>query len=419
MSSHISKTFHDSYPLKVSPKQAQQLEIICQQFEIRNKHNQALNTPTLGVYPIYFTDKDATDIFDVFQINKPEFKKIINTIPSINKEFKVISDPFNMLVMWISHHLFISNLPKKDKDDSLRALFKMFYYRFFTSSVNHYLVYKTNEELMLLTVSELNNKYDIVKYGTWKKVIEAKVEELITSDSIHYRTLVDFNDDEKILYVISDCNTRIRLQLQRFIEAFNEMRENVKKDYILQNLMTETIDGQKILRNTTNVIDTMINNMLTRITNQEAFINNKYINDLIKQFKNIRADSFTRFLQFIINTTIDQTKTYDLDKVVIKNKMRNEVIYVGIRVFIHEFIQKTYRYCINNKVNMNSKRSIYLTVSNVYRSSRASDKDIANIKDSIHDLILKSKLSTRVSTITNYKIALVLYLLLLTFEDLV
>jgi hypothetical protein len=270
---------------------------------------------------------------------------------------------------------------------------------------------------MLLTISTLNNKYDIVKYGTWKKVIEAKVDELLQTNNIHYKTFLEFNNDEKILYIISDCNTRIRLQLQRFIDAFNNIRLNYSKDYVLQSLTQETLDGGKMIRTAPNLIESMINSMMNRILNQETFINNRYINDLIKQFKNIRTDSFIRFLQFIINTAMDQNKTYDLDKIVVKNKSKNEVRYVGIRILINEFIQKTYRYCMNNNVNMSSKKSIYLSVSNIYRSSRINDQDLLNIKDSIHDLIIQSKLSLRLSTITNYKICFIIYLLILSFED--
>jgi hypothetical protein len=268
---------------------------------------------------------------------------------------------------------------------------------------------------MLLTYSELNNKYDIVKYGTWKKVLEAKAEELLETNNIHYKTFINYNNDEKILYIISDCNTRIRLQLQRFIDAFNEIRKDTQKNYVLTSMTVDSIDGEKLIRHSTNAIDTMINAMVMRILSQEEFINHKYINDLIKQFKNIRTDAFVRILQYIINTAQEQNKTYDLDKIV---KTKDGTKFVGIRALVSEFIQKTYRYCINNGVNMNSKKSIYLTVSNIYRSSRIINQELLNIKDSIHDLIIRCSLSIRTATIVSYKICFILYLLRLSFDDL-
>jgi hypothetical protein len=418
MSEHILHTFKDQYPITITEKHLQQIEILCQQFELRNQHSQALNTPTLGVYKVIFTTKDQTDVFDIFNIDQTLFKKTINKIPSVNKDFKVVSDAFNLLITWIAHNIFISKIPNQKKEIGLFSLFKLLFYKFFTSAINHYLIYKTNEEMMLLTYSELNAKFDIIKYGTWKKVLEAKAQELIDPKNLHYKSFINYNNDDKILYIISDCNTRIRLQLQRFIDAFNEVRLNSTKTYVLQDIKIDTIDGNRIVRETVNVIDALTNAMMTRILNQEEFINHKYINDLLKQFKSIRDDAFARFLQYVINTAITQNKTYDLDKVVIKDKNKNEILYVGIRILITEFIQKTYRYCINTGINMNSKKSIYLTVSNLYRSSRMNDQILINIKNSIHYLVENSELTVRQASMVSYKICFILYLLRLTFDDL-
>jgi hypothetical protein len=421
MSDFINKILSEKQPIEITDKKIRQLEILTQSFEMRNQHAKALNTPTLGINKIYFTDKDITDIFDIFNLDKSSFKKTINTISSINKEFKVISDPFNIVITWIAHNILqASSIADKVKIDGLTALFKMFYYRFFTSAVNHYLIYKPNEEMMLLTFSELNNKYDIVKYGTWKKVIEAKSIELTESTNLHYKTFYNYNNDDKILYIISDCSTRIRLQLQRFIEAFNEIRSTFKNDAIGQSLLVtgDSIDGGKFIRNVTNTIDNISNSMIMRILNQEEFINHTYVNELIKQFKAIRSDSFIKLLQYIINTALEQARTQHLDDTKTISQSKNEYIYIGIRIFIKEFVQKTYRYCINNGVNMNNKRSIYLAVSNAYRSSRIQDQNLLNVKESIAYLINNSGLTIRRSTLANYKICLLIYLLRLSFDDL-
>lgn len=402
------------FEIKVTPMMINQLVRICNLFEIRGKHAEALNSALVGVTPCHFLQTDADSIFEVFGINRVEFDAVIKKYPGIPKEFKVASDAFNIFIIWMVHLVFKAPLTETMKTLARVTLFKMMHYKFYTSVVTHNFPHGANADVMQYVVDNLNAKFDIKNPATptWKAVIEKKSEELTSKFSIHYRTLETFTPDNRVTYVITDTQTRIRSTLiNTVIQPYYKAKELNNKIGSYTNM--QEIDGERFLRDITSIYDSMIVGICNQVVNINKFIDNEYVRVVVAVSTNISDSMLRQLLIAFSNTATMQLAKQQADDITHDGKSK---IIVGYRELVTNIIQKSYRDCINNKVNVSSPLYVFEHVKNIYRSSRIIDEDILLVKRSVDYFVTNSKISSRESTQASLKIAFIIYILMLSFS---
>lgn len=404
----------DNYPLEINRSILDQYLMIMYTWETRQKHPNALNTPLLGVDPIFFTSQDIKNLFDIFDIDQTEFKNVLKKCQSsvfdINR--KVSTDSYNVLTMWAIHRTFKSTYLKEDEKYALVMAFaKMMHYKFFTSLVNHSYKYGSNEAIMQATINSLSEKFDLIKYGTWKAVLEARCEDLLARNSIHYDTFIKFDDDYKIVYVITDTQTRLRNK----IKIINTEYHNTKAKgdaYTSHNLTTE-LDGEKLIVDQVSTLDTMTTNISNQALNINQWLDNSYISICAALFGNINESLMKQFLTSFSNYASLQVRRKELDKTV---KKGDRINYIGVRILLKTLLQKNYRLCIQSKVNLKNKADILTKVKNIYAASRVQDTSILDLKNSVSHIVDKNVNITREATKASLRIAFICYVMLKSFE---
>src|SRR5574343_1041114 len=97
------------YEIDISDARARDVKLFCQSFETRSTHAQALNTPLLGVHPIYFTTDDETRFLNIWKLSFKQLRKTVALeMKNVNLEFKVSSNPFNLALAYLLHKTAIS-----------------------------------------------------------------------------------------------------------------------------------------------------------------------------------------------------------------------------------------------------------------------------------------------------------------------
>lgn len=378
-------------------------------YENRGEHPEALNTPLLGVNKIKFLPKDSDALFDILTISRSEFQKTIAK-SSVNTDFIVASDPFNLLTVWAVHKFYNSNLPRTVREETCVALFMMMLIRFFSSFVGHMLPHQVNREIMEATIDSLSDKFDIkhAETGTWRLVMLARAKELISAGNIHENTIKTFVNDSKVTYILTDTQTRIRTKIKLIVQEFYKVKD--RGVTVKDSEMLETIGEKTEIKGLENSYDSMIASVCNRVLNVNQFIRNDFIQLACKKTANVKADMFREvLLQFSTRATYQYSK-HKQDDVDVQGRYR------GYHVLIRNLIQRTYRACIMKKIKMTSKLAILDEVTNLYKASRVSDPEILKVKDSVDLFIVESKVSKRESTIASLKIALIMYIILLTFD---
>lgn len=405
MASHILREF-SKLGISITNREITQMERLVISFETRGSHVLAFGQ-LLGVYPAAFKDDDRLAFFDLFGVREDEVKRMVKSIPSINNDFKVASDPFNLLAVWILHlsHAMIKN--PKVRDQFMLNVAKYLHYRFFTSLVNNFFPHMANEKIMAATIDRLTRKYDIVVFGTWKKLIEARCKSLLDRSSIHYRSIEKADDDDKYLYVVTDTQTRIRDRVKNIVNVYYDTR--AKGGEVKSRAAVTEIDGEKVLIHTSSALDTMVSSVFADASNVRVFVDPQIIRSISQQFPTISTSALRQTLTAISAMIKQQSLTKELDIPIVQRKDRT--ITVGIRVLLRDIIQSAFRYCIRNRIPLDNKAEVYIRIKNVFSSSRISDESITGVKDRMVFLIDDVTDTSRESTKSSLRLAVIMYVI--------
>ena len=393
----------------------------CAMFETKNEHSAVLNTYLLGTVPIFFTDTDRSVFFSIIGgVQEKKIKEILRYAPGIEPSWVVLNDPYNQMIVYTAHRIAISTISEELKEQGLLALFKMLHYKFFTSLVFHYYKFGANKDIMESVIKSLSAKYDIVKYGTWKKVIEVRSKDIFATDSIHFGTIYNFKYDADVIYVITDIQSRIRQKIRTINQIYREQKE--KGDEIRSYGLVDEIDGQKVITSSTNILDMMLSSMTQQIQSPARFVDNELIHVLSQQYSAVNESTFRIIVTMFSELAAVQSTSGDFEKIRIvknENEYGEEVqfeIYEGLGKLTYELLQKSYRRCMIDKVNMNSKIDILTKVKNIFSSSRISDEAIVTIKRSFTYFVSNCGETTRAATIASLTIVLILYIVIKSFD---
>lgn len=413
----LKEALRAHYNFKITPAHINQIVALCTSFELRGTHPEALNTALLGVHKAFFTTRDQTALFDIFGVDYDEFKRYVHSVASVDpKHKKIVSDPFNLLTVWVTHLGIMAEKTIKSKK-ALRllttTLFKYMQYKFFTSVVNHSLRY-VNPDIMTKTIDDLSAKFEIKSNDTptWKAVIAKRSEDVMDSRSIHAKTLRTFSPDVKVFYVLSDVQTRLRTRLVLISNLYYEHHAN--NDKMEKYGIVGDIDGEKVINNVVSSMDSIITKTANAVLNLNDLIDHTMIKAICARTKNITPEMMRTILMGFSDMAISQNRSNSSMETVQSSK--SLVHYKGYRALVGIIVQKVYRICIKKKVNMGSRLHILEEARNAFRSSQLDDPDIKSIKHSVKLLLDELTSYTKDSTLASLRICLILYIVLVSLR---
>jgi len=413
MTAHIKTSFLEQLPITLSPQLAQQLNRMVLQFEIRGEHPLTLNSQMFGVNKFVFTPDDRALFFDLIDLEEPVVSKVISKIPSIVKEFRVISDNFNLMSVYLAHLILNSSLPKKIQEETVIKLLNYMQYRFMSSAVNHYFPHGANYDIMQTVVESLSMKFSVKQHGTWAKVISSRSESIAYHDRAHKSTLMKFDNDKNILYLISDISTRIRSQLKIITSEYYSMKD--ANNFIRSHSSTTELDGEKIIREKESSFELMSSVIYHKILNRSAWVDARFVKMVQKSVPRLNTSIINRAILSMSDEAKDQMKEGTSLKI-IKRRDGSE-IYVGIEILVNKIVSVVYGEAIrNDRVNLNSKIAVYEHAKRIFSASRSSDPTLVGVKESLNAFCKRTRVTTRDSTLSGLALAIVLYITLSSFS---
>ena len=381
-------------------------------WELKGTHSLALNSQMIGIHTIVFTTTDRDSLFTIFNVDQKKIKSLLQKCSAIDQRFIVTRDNFNILSIWLIHLGFRDIQDPKHRAEFQMAVAKYLHYKFFTSLTNYYFSYKAVEKFMAAAINNLSRKFDIVVYGTWKRTIEARCADLISTSSIHRQVLEKADDDIGILRTIQDCQTRIRDKIKNVTEAYYKARET-GSTIGSRSATVESEEHGKILVQTAKTLDVMVYNLMNELTTERLFIDRDTVKQLVPQFGSITDDMFINTLRALVGMAETQRDSSQLD--LVKTNDGRE-LYIGLRVLISNLIQKTYRYCMSNEVDLTNKAAIYIKAKNIFSSSRISDEGILAVKQSVSYIVDTMNISRRETTKSSLRLGILLYIIIRSFR---
>lgn len=181
-----------------------------------------------GVHRIRFTSDARNQLTEnIFVIDDIQIRKDIRAIPHIGDTWVRGTDGLNLTLMYLVHAL--NNDTKLSSSIRYKMqvnLLLIYQYKVLSSIFVHYFRYQVKPEIGLAVYQNLSGKYLIKKYGTWQALLEARCQDILVADSTHRKTIKTFKPDDKVQYLITDPQTRLKSMIQNIYAVTLDIIEN-------------------------------------------------------------------------------------------------------------------------------------------------------------------------------------------------
>ena len=357
-----------------------------------NYHVEFFGNALLAENPPKYTVQDRDRWFlDLLDVNETALKREVHSLESINTSFMVSSDVNNLSYFYIAYR-FLTDKGLKDNERFVGASrsLEMIHYKFITSLLYNLLPYGVDRTLAIATYASLNRKYDLRVAGSWLEMVHRKVQGILDKGALHAATLRTFGDDEAIVYMVNDVQTRIRKQINAIVDVFMAVRESDARIRSQSSLGVD-LDGDAFLRDKTNRFSGYIHYMQDIVTDRESFIKPELVQVVNSVVSSSNDRVLTETLEFISDNIGESRSKY-------LSKLLDEVL-----LFSFNFVTE-------QKIELNDLPLLMLKLRGVVTIS--SDATVVDIKKLLTKLIkdcVKSRNNTLKSGIST---AVFLYLVI-------
>lgn len=362
-----------------------------------HEHLEFFGSNLLGVHVVRFKDSDVIRLFDdVLDIDYYDLVADIRRITTINHEFKISSDPFNLTCMYLIHRFMTSPvLGDKQRERAAYDAALIFFYRCIAAIQSYFFKYPTDPKIAQAAYSKLSNKYLIKKLGSWHKVMDYRANDLINKKSIHHKLLKTFNDDNGIVYAINDSQGRIRDLIKNYTAEF--MKVHTDGENIGTNSGTYLdADGEETIKEKTKSVESSVNYVRQVISDKRSFIKD----DLVRVIVKINSNTSSRMVKHTLSWLSDGYNDTKL------NKQVDEFISM---VVIHSM------FLIEHNIPSHQTRDyafVLNSLKNLYLSTRSNDPDLIKIREIGEKLIKEANGKISNSLVLATRTSIILYIVL-------
>lgn len=200
-----------------------------------------------GVYKIYFVPEDVNNWFDdVLEIDDTGLKKEVLSLEEVYVKGKVSTDIVNLTLCYVVHRILNTNLAYERKERYATYCLNILHYKFLSSLQNRKFKYGVDKSIALAVYSRLSRKFMIKVYGSWKELIDQRAKDIISKKSIHYKTLVTYdNDDNAVGKMVNEIQNRVRKMINALTDEFYKVREQDKTIGVSSKIISDE-EGERV-----------------------------------------------------------------------------------------------------------------------------------------------------------------------------
>jgi len=362
-------------------------------------HINFLGGHLLGSPPFRFHASDKNAFFDeILEVDDKILQDEIHSVPSINPDHNVRSDAFNNACVYLLHLFEASSLSARVKTQTQLDIVKIMHYRFLGSLMAHYVKHEPPRDLLEATYAALNYKFALKRHGSWGKLIEARSEDVISSRSIHRRTIQKFDDDEGISRLITDTQGRIREVVKKIIRVFYEVKEsNIR---ITSRSSTIDFDGDLHVRD------------LTRKNSQLK----RYANEVFEERRTLIRKELISVITDAMHTMPERHLIATLEYMSDNYGRRGDP---NVQKLIDETMLHAFDFISDNANEFRRHLSLSVLLQrlrSLYMASRSSDQSLIKMREYATKILKKSVKSSNQSMIASVRTGTMLYIVLRAFS---
>ena len=368
---------HHFRHLKIDREFVKRLLGYVHQYSTKNEeHINFLGSNLLGVYKLQYTRTDSQNwIEDILEVEDWEqLEEDFHDLPTVHKEFNVAGSVLNMTFVYLSHRIMASALLPKDKERAAVAVISMLHYKFLGSLFsNIFRLGRAQESVALALYESLSRKSLLKRHQTWGRLVEARSEDVIGSDSIHNKTLTTGRDDKAMLYIVTDLQSRIRELILNLVGKYKELRDEDSR--VLAEGRFLSVDGERVLRDADTDIAMLRREIPEVVRDYNDFLREELLN-ATNQLAPTSSERHTRQVLEYISEHSDDTR--------------------GVKVaeMVEQLIQYIDDHRRTTSRDEGTAAAMIVKLRNMFRSSQLTNPQVVVIRDTmteIVDKVLKGK----------------------------
>lgn len=333
---------------------------------------------------------------DVLDIDDLAIQREVKKLPHIASSWVRGTDGVNLALLYLVHRLAVdTTLSSKTRYDMQVNALLILQYKFVSSILTYYFKYLVKPDVALAVYQSLSGKYHIKRYKTWQQVFLARCHAVLVSEDTHLKTILNFEPDDKIQYMITDIQGRHK----RMIIGIYGVTIDTKEAGGAVGTLSSTIeiDGELTLRDVTRIQNDYLNYLKRVIVNKNEFIKE----DLVE----VIDESIT---------TMSRKLFYDVLIMVSDNASKRDRETIEL---IEEVIFNSFAYIGENpKVVSNIKDlpNVLKVMKDLYTAGKSTNPSILKSRKIGDKLAKKATKTTSATTTAALRTGLILYILLRT-----
>lgn len=351
-----------------------------------------------GVHIVRFTSADKNDwISEGLEYSEYDIRKAITSLPTVDASWVRATDIINLSSLYLAHAIFKSNLSPKQKEEGMIDILLLMHYKLISSLMAHYFKYPADEQTAVATYAALSKKYALKVHGTWGAVLRERCRDIISTNSIHYKTLERFDDDDAIVYMITDIQGRLRNMVKNLYVVFEMVRTQNAK--ILTVGGTVELDGKMVVRDISN--------------NYTPY--RRYLSEIVLDTPRFVKPELIEIITSVMSTMSEAMLTGSLNYISEQAKENNKVV----NEFLDEILLHAFEYLSTDSRAREKFKDIPALISRLrglYMASRSSDPALLKLRNTGEKLIRKAVQSKNPSMLAAVRTGVLLYVVLRTFS---
>jgi hypothetical protein len=352
-----------------------------------------------GVQIVRFTDHEFSRFFgDVMMIDEDIVKQRVHELETINPEFKISSDIFNLSSVWLMHAVFKSKLmDDKMKEELMIRIALYLNYRFITSILYNFFKYPANPDTAAATYAQLSNRFILKAEGSWMAALRYRSEELTSKDSIWRETIEKMDDDIMVVKMLNDANGRIKSMVKNIYAVFMTVHSQGKK--ISSSSSFIEIDGEIKLRDKVKGLMPYTQYVKSVISRYDEFYKEELVEVILKVVNTASESIFISFMKWLCdNYAHFKDRKADLA--------------------VEMIMEHAFEYLSQHTNLLRQKEdigTILIKIRGTYTSSRATEDKLLKIKEVVETLITQGTGTKNESSLAALRTAFCLYVVMRAF----
>jgi hypothetical protein len=389
--------FHIIFDAKFLTK----VKVYEQQFVNKNDtHIAFFGGNLMGVHPVRFKDEDRNRWFnEVMDADEDSLEDDLHALPAILPHRHVSSDVMNLSCFWMAHKFLTSPLlTEQQRYEGALASILVVQYKFITSILTDWFRYNADPIIAQATYAALNKRFGLKVAGSWGALLRIRAAAVVGKGELHYKELLSFLNDDKVVYMVNDTQGRIKDILKNIRDVFTIVKNSPEMQIRTSSSMIE-MDGELKVRDKTRLVSTYMRYILEVLPDKNSFMVPELIDVIAKTVPTMPKSSLQATLQYM---SANSSPRADKD----------------VQQLCTVVLQHAFNYLARNPNVMENQSDIgglLKKMRALYQASRTNDPQILEMRELAEGIArrtLKSKNGVLIAAVRN---AVLLYILLRTF----